>query len=128
MRNILLLLFVVLSSLLSAQKIDKKLLQNSWKAFSLNGVYPPNGINMIFIFTEDKLNLGSEYNRLTHDYTLVKNKIVFLNEDEKLIYWVIKKLNEKQLFFLDENKKLIKLERTKQSFPELLEKKDNSKN
>jgi len=128
MKKLILFLLLTVNVIAYAQKIDRTLLQNNWKAVKLNGVDPPNGINMIFIFTEDKLNLGSEYNRLTHDYTLVKNKIVFLNEDEKLIYWVIKKLNEKQLFFLDENKKLIKLERTKQSFPELLEKKDNSKN
>jgi TonB family protein len=126
MKKLILFLLLTVNVIAYAQKIDRTLLQNNWKAVKLNGVDPPNGINMIFIFTEDKLNLGSEYNRLTHDYTLVKNKIVFLNEDEKLIYWVIKKLNEKQLFFLDENKKLIKLERTEQSLPELTKKNKNS--
>jgi hypothetical protein len=126
MKKLILFLLLTINVIAYAQKIDRTLLQNNWKAVSLNGVEPPNGTNMIFIFTEDKLNLGSEHNRLTHDYTLVKNKIVFLNEDEKLIYWTIKKLNQKQLFFLDENKKLIKLERTKQSLPELTKKKDDS--
>jgi TonB family protein len=101
MRNILLLLFVVLSSLLSAQKINSELLVNSWKMITAGQEMIPFDQEIIFKFTKNKLFIESDKNSGVLDYKVDKKNIILTNEGKKTI-WSIEELDNSKLIFIDE--------------------------
>jgi len=127
MRNLLFLLFWVVSVSIHAQKTDVKLSANNWKVTSLAGRDVPEGLTMIFKFSGSQMIIGSEYNRETYNYVVNKNNII-ISIKEKKETWKIVKLNKNEFIINDENNAQIELAKTDEDFPALSMKKEEEEN
>lgn len=107
-----------------AQKKDVKLSANNWKVTSLAGRNVPEGLKLIFKFSDAQITIGSEYNRESCNYVVDKKNIIISNKGKKEI-WKIVKLNKNELVFTDEKDALVTLVKTEEDLPNLNKDKDN---
>ena len=125
MRILLIFIFVLNFLIVYAQKTDVKLRANNWKVTSLAGRNVPEGLKLIFKFSDAQITIGSEYNRESCNYVADKENIIISNKGKKET-WKIVKLNKNELVFTDEKDALVELVKTEEDLPNLNKDKDNN--
>lgn len=125
MRILLIFIFVLNFLIVYAQKTDVKLRANNWKVTSLAGRNVPEGLKLIFKFSDAIITIGSEYNRESCNYVADKENIIISNKGKKET-WKIVKLNKNELVFTDEKDALVELVKTDEDLPNLNKDKGNN--
>jgi hypothetical protein len=121
MKNLFLLTFLVLTTLIHAQEIDKKHLINSWKFVKMGEAEMPGEMVMIAKITDSTLTVGSQYSVSSWNYRLdEQNTIVLFMEDGREEKWIIKKLTASELVFSESEAGEFYLIKTEEDLPAII--------
>ncbi len=124
MKNLLLLIFLVLTTLVHAQEIDKKHLVNNWKILKIGEVEMPSDLTMIIKISDSTITMGTSTYVSSWLYKCTDNNLVLIAEGKEES-WKIIKLNDREFIFSENSTGLFYLERTEEDLPAIVAPEEN---